>query len=143
MTSLSTIYKLTGVLTPAMAAVLATPTAKTHEPSFFLCTGKNFTRYCPNLRAPSGVCGIVLPPKYVTIKDLTPASSHLYPTISMTRSLYLMGSAPECSIDELWFHWDNFPLPDLSVTPTHGPDGSIHNYEDQLSSVECWADDSV
>ncbi|KAK0109924.1 hypothetical protein ONS95_002594 [Cadophora gregata] len=131
MAMLATIYKLTGVLTLAAAAVFGSSIPRTHEPSFLLCTGKNFTGYCVNLRAPSGVCVNLT-------DDLNDKVSSMQGAEGNTCLHFV---APDCSIDDLWFHWDSFPLPDLAVTPTHDPDGSVHNYEDQLSSIECWADD--
>ena len=63
------IYKLTGVLALATAVAYGVPLKTTHEPSFLLCTGKNFTGYCVNISAPTGVCSESLLSKYAAVKS--------------------------------------------------------------------------
>ncbi|KAH9223870.1 hypothetical protein DL95DRAFT_440055 [Leptodontidium sp. 2 PMI_412] len=122
----------TNFFTLASAATLAfgSPLTTRDEPSVLLCTDKNFTGHCVNLRAPSGVC--------VTFTDdLNDKVSSLRPAPGNTCLHFV---APDCSPDDVWFYWGEPSLPDLSVTPTHGPIGSTHNYDDQLSSLKCWTD---
>ncbi|KAL2074550.1 hypothetical protein VTL71DRAFT_8328 [Oculimacula yallundae] len=115
-----------------MAAVaLGSPLGRRDDPNVLLCNEKNFAGYCANLRVPSGVC--------VTLtEDLNDRVSSLRPAPGNTCIFFV---APDCSVNEPWVHWDVLSLPDLSVTPVHGPDGSTHDFENQLSSLECWTDD--
>jgi hypothetical protein len=47
---------------------------------------------------------------------------------------------PNCDTSGDFFHVGYPGIPDLSVTPVNGPEGSTRNFEDRLSSYFCVGD---
>ncbi|CZT50547.1 uncharacterized protein RSE6_11554 [Rhynchosporium secalis] len=124
------LLRVASVLASLAGVTLGGPIERSDGPSVLLCNDKNLSGYCVNLRVPSGLC--------VTFtEDINGKISSLRPAPGNTCLFFV---APDCTINENWFHWDVLSLPDLSVTPVHGPEGSTHNFENQLSSLECWTD---
>ncbi|KAL2073097.1 hypothetical protein VTL71DRAFT_10421 [Oculimacula yallundae] len=118
MKSFSIVAAFTSLFALSSAAAVASPAEKRANTSVYLCNDRNFTGYFP------------------LASDFDNLISAVGPDPGVLCYFYVNAN---CDSSSGFFHYGFPGVADLSRTPVNGPAGSTRNYEDQLSSYQCFS----
>ncbi|CZT10715.1 uncharacterized protein RAG0_15115 [Rhynchosporium agropyri] len=121
-------FSIVAAFTSMVAISSAAAVEKRADVSVYLCNDRNFTGYCKVIKSPSSVC-------VPLASDFDNLVSSVGPDPGVLCYFFVNAN---CNSNGGAFHYGNPGVADLSRTPVNGPAGSTRNYEDQISSYQCF-----